>query len=112
MSLHDRLREARTAKGLTQKQLGEMIGVASNTIAGYESNREPSAAQLGALADALGVDVNFLLQDEFSSIKKDPSDYGEVTTLAAHHDGEDWTPEELEEIERFKAFVKSRRDQK
>lgn len=33
----------------------------------------------------------------------------EPNTLAAHHDGDDWTDEELEEIERFKEFVKMRR---
>lgn len=32
-----------------------------------------------------------------------------ISTIAAHHDGEDWTEEELEEIERFKEFVKMRR---
>lgn len=30
-------------------------------------------------------------------------------TIAAHHDGEDWTEEELEDIERFKEFVRSKR---
>ena len=30
-------------------------------------------------------------------------------TIAAHHDGEEWTEEELEEIRRFKEFVKSKR---
>lgn len=33
----------------------------------------------------------------------------DVQTIAAHHDGEEWTEEELEEIERFKAFVRSKR---
>ena len=36
----------------------------------------------------------------------------DIQTLAAHHDGEDWTPEELEEIERFKEFVRMRRKMK
>jgi molybdenum cofactor biosynthesis enzyme MoaA len=35
-----------------------------------------------------------------------------IDTIAAHHDGEDWTEEELEEIERFKAFVRMKRQQK
>lgn len=35
---------------------------------------------------------------------------GGVTTIAAHHDGEDWTEEELDEIERFKEFVKLKRN--
>lgn len=35
-----------------------------------------------------------------------------VQTIAAHHDGEDWTEEELEEIKRFKEFVRMKRQQK
>lgn len=34
-----------------------------------------------------------------------------VATIAAHHDGEEWTAEELEEIENFKQFIKSKRHQ-
>lgn len=64
MSLHDRIKEARNAKGLTQTELGELIGVAKTTVSGYEKNREPTAAQLGMIADVLDVDVTFLLQDE------------------------------------------------
>lgn len=33
----------------------------------------------------------------------------EIETIAAHHDGEEWTEEELEEIERFKEFVRAKR---
>lgn len=64
MSLHDRIKEARKSKGLTQTELGRCIGVAKTTIAGYEKKSEPTAAQLGAIADALDVGVGFLLQDE------------------------------------------------
>lgn len=64
MSLHNRIKEARKNKGLTQTELGALIGVAKTTIAGYERQYEPSAAQLVAIADALDVDVTFLLQDE------------------------------------------------
>ena len=35
-----------------------------------------------------------------------------IHTIAAHHDGEDWTEEELDEIETFKKFVLSKRDEK
>lgn len=35
-----------------------------------------------------------------------------IHTIAAHHEGEDWTEEELEEIERFKEFVRMKRQQK
>jgi hypothetical protein len=39
------------------------------------------------------------------------SDY-EPETIAAHHDGEEWTEDALEDIEKFKEFVKMRREQK
>jgi hypothetical protein len=35
-----------------------------------------------------------------------------IETIAAHHEGEDWTEEELEEIERFKEFVRMKRKQR
>jgi len=33
----------------------------------------------------------------------------EPETIAAHHDGDDWSEDELSEIERFKEFVRSKR---
>lgn len=70
MSLHDRIKEARINKGLTQEQLGELIGVAKTTVAGYEKKHEPTAAKVGEIADALNVDVNFLFQDEVREYHK------------------------------------------
>ncbi|WP_419892846.1 helix-turn-helix domain-containing protein [Oceanobacillus kimchii] len=37
--------------------------------------------------------------------------FDEPLTIAAHHDAEEWTEEEREEIERFKEFVRSKRQQ-
>ena len=34
------------------------------------------------------------------------------TTIAAHHDGDEWTEEELTDIEKFKEFVRSKRNAK
>lgn len=36
----------------------------------------------------------------------------EIHTIAAHHDGEEWTEEELEDIENFKKYVLSKRGNK
>jgi hypothetical protein len=52
---------------------------------------------------------------EFKDAMSDPGyeeylkEKNEVETIAAHHDGDEWTEEELEEIERFKQFVKMKR---
>lgn len=68
MSLNQRIKEARLKMGYTQKQLGNLIGVAKTTVAGYEKNREPDAATIGLIIDALNVDANFLFQDEMKAL--------------------------------------------
>lgn len=40
------------------------------------------------------------------------SNSDDIQTIAAHHDGEDWTEEELAEIEKFKEFIRMKRQQK
>lgn len=50
----------------------------------------------------LGIDTEKLVEGKIVSSY-------EPETIAAHHEGEEWSDEELEEIERFKAFVKSKR---
>lgn len=85
MSLHDRIKEARKNKGLTQEQLGELIGVAKTTITGYEKNREPTAAKVGEIADVLGVDVNFLFQDEVKTLQENHATLEEMENIVKRY---------------------------
>lgn len=65
MSYNSRLREARKNAGLTQIELGNMVGCAKTTITGYETGKsEPSMAMLSNIMHALNVDANFIFQDE------------------------------------------------
>lgn len=90
MSLHDRIKEARKNKGITQEQLGSLIGVAKTTITGYEKNREPTAAKVGEIADALDVDANFLYQDEMRELKhKDKTTIEEFEHIKKYRDLDD-----------------------
>lgn len=55
------IKKFRKSKGLTQKELGEMVGVKHNTISSYESGtNEPEQDMLFALSKALGVNINDL----------------------------------------------------
>lgn len=57
---------------------------------------------------ALGITVDELQE---MADKNEDSQEIEIQTIAAHHDGYDWTEEELEEIEKFKEFVRSKKRQ-
>lgn len=81
MSLNDRIRESRIKKGYTQEYLGKLIGVAKTTVAGYEKNREPSAAIIGEIADALSIDVGFLFQDEVKIYYDNHADPAEMENI-------------------------------
>lgn len=57
-----RIQEARKRKGLTQKELAGMLGLATGTIQQYElGTRSPKAAQLWKMADALNCSVDWLI---------------------------------------------------
>lgn len=98
-----RIKQLREEKGISQKALGQMFNVAQNTISNWENGtREPDTATLTRLAKLFNVSVDYLLGN---TLVRTP-----VETIAAHRDGEgDWTPEELEDIERFKEFVRMKR---
>lgn len=58
-----RLKEARVALKLTQRELGQAIGVRGQTVSDWERGlvESPEAPILAAAADALGVTVAWLL---------------------------------------------------
>ena len=68
MSLGQRIREARKNKKITQNELGEMIGVASTSITGYEKDRNyPDKGKLALIMEILDIDANYLFQDEMKN---------------------------------------------
>ncbi len=70
MALNDRLREARIRAGLSQKQVGELVQIGSSTISEYESGKKsPTMNVLHKLIGALGVDANFLFQDDSTELQ-------------------------------------------
>lgn len=58
MSIGSRVRDFRLEKGLTQKQLGDLCGMADSAIRRYESDRgNPTEKTLKRIASALGVSL-------------------------------------------------------
>jgi transcriptional regulator with XRE-family HTH domain len=64
MTVGKKIREARRALKLTQKMLGEITGINTNTICGYERERtEPPLSYAVRIADALGISLDYLARD-------------------------------------------------
>ena len=62
ITLCTRLREARTAQGMTQAMVAERAGLPPSLISHYESGRRcPAAWNLATLADTLHVRSDYLL---------------------------------------------------
>lgn len=65
MSIGSRIKEIRLARGLTQKQLGDLCGMADSAIRRYESDRgNPTEKTLSRIADALQVCISDLMPIE------------------------------------------------
>ncbi|MFF3300984.1 helix-turn-helix domain-containing protein [Streptomyces sp. NPDC002908] len=61
--LGQRLGAARRAAGLSQEQLGNLVGMERRTIQRYESGqRDPRFTDLLLIADAIGVDLADLVR--------------------------------------------------
>ena len=98
----EKIAEYKKKLGLTTEELSERSGVPVGTLNKILSGatKDPKLETLKAIARVLGLTLN-----DFDD------EYNRSDTLAAHHDDDEYTPEEWEEIEQFKMFVKSKRDQ-
>lgn len=80
-----RIRSLRRKHNLTQKELGEKLGVKHNTISSYEKGtNEPEQDTLFRMADVLGVSINdfFPYEDKLNALKS--SEYRYLpTTISA-----------------------------
>lgn len=91
-------------KGFTAETLSHKSGIPKSTIDKITSGvtPDPRYETVKSLANSLDLNIDEL--SEYLGI-----DTIEPQTIAAHHDSEEWTQEELDEIEQFKAYVRSKR---
>lgn len=65
MLIGKRIKEERIKKGLSQQQLGEIIGVTKVSVCGYESGtRLPSLETFEMMAELFGTSTDYLLGRE------------------------------------------------
>lgn len=62
MTIGERIKKIRIDKGLTQKQVGQLSGMADSAIRKYELGvQNPKVETIQRIADALGVSASFLI---------------------------------------------------
>lgn len=107
MTLTERLIQLMQERKINRSELAKGADIPYTTIVAlFEKGTENiKLSTLRKLADYFEVTLDDLVEGKDSD--KNPH---EIHTIAAHHDGEDWTEEELEAIEKFKKFVRSERN--
>lgn len=82
------LRDLRKAKGLTQKQIAENLGVQPKTVSKWETGHGfPDVAYLQALSELLGVSTNSLLSGNLDKNKKDNGNIKRTKFYVCSHCG-------------------------
>lgn len=98
------LKQLREDRDLTQEELAKKLNISRSRLASYEQGqREPDLELLETIADFFNVDLDYLLGRATTTTK-----INEIHTLAAHAT-QDLTQEEMEEIENYIKFLKSKR---
>ncbi|MCT4583692.1 MAG: helix-turn-helix domain-containing protein [Peptostreptococcaceae bacterium] len=105
MNVLEIIQELCKEKGTNPSKLEIELGFGRGTLYKWKKS-SPNADKLLKIADYFGVSVDYLLGR--TDIRSNVLEAQE--TIAAHHEGE-WTEDELAEIERFKEFVKLKRQE-
>lgn len=111
LNIANRLKEAREIKGATQTQVSKETGINNKTLSGYERGvSEPDLTTLALLADYYLVSADYLLgrTDNIEENNNNDDKDNEITTIAAHNDNDEFTDEDLKDIEKFKEYVRVR----
>lgn len=124
MNLGQRIKELREEKGITQSDFAATLNIARSTLSQYESNqRTPNDEIKLKIAEFFNVSLDYLLcktniKDSADDIIKDMKPIDKINkavkvsglgTIAAHFDGEEFTDDDLEDIQNFINYVLSKK---
>jgi len=76
MVVGTRIKRMRMRHGISQQQLGDLIGVTKVSVCGYETGtRTPNVETLESIADAFGISIDYLLGREVPIINDENKKY-------------------------------------
>ena len=115
----ERLKAERKKNNINQTQLAEKLYLDRSSISKYESGKQiPETPTLEKLADFFDISIDYLLgktdirnyedNSSLNSINENLSTNG-LKTLAAHFDEEQFTQDDLDDIENFIKFIVSKK---
>ncbi|MBL4934068.1 helix-turn-helix domain-containing protein [Clostridium paridis] len=105
MEMNEKIKQKREELGLTLQEVGEYLGVSKATVQRYESGeiKNLKLDSIEKLAEILKVSPAYLMGwEEQRKLNK-------LETLAAHFDGDDFTKDDLDDIENFINYIKSKK---
>ena len=102
----ERLKEIRTAKGISQYKLSKMSGISQSAISTLESStKSPTTDTVERLASVLGITVAELMGETVETRK--PTD--DEIKFALFGGDQEITDEQFEEVKRYALYLKERR---
>ncbi|ULJ68157.1 helix-turn-helix domain-containing protein [Wielerella bovis] len=96
MSIQERIKQARTEKGLTLQELGDIVGVTPQSVAQWEKYAIPRPQKIKSLADALGVSPEWL---QFGTVINQNSTIGTQNNVSGDQNTNNFFGEETTEKE-------------
>ena len=109
-----RIKELREENDLNQKQLADILGIQNTTLSQYESGaRTPSDDIKKAIADYFEVSLDYLMGRNADSTYLPPDlkipENVKNARIAFYGGIEDLTQEDLEDVNRYIEFIKSKK---
>lgn len=84
MGFGENLRRARDAKGMTQQQVADLMGISKSTYCGYETGkRQPDVAKIKQLSNILGTPADSILETGYQKTPRQVSE-GSEEKLGPH----------------------------
>lgn len=78
----EQLKKIQNERGITQKQLAEIVGVSQNTISAYMRDiKSPTLDLVAHFAKALNVSINYLCGEEQNTSNISFKNYGDVISM-------------------------------
>ncbi|BFH59410.1 helix-turn-helix domain-containing protein [Paenibacillus azoreducens] len=130
------IEEERHEQGLSAEEFSSLLGISPSELDRYENQEIPLTDKLEdkimsifgmtsaefrdkyglfdeKIPDEFDGDINSYISYEKIKEKEASQDFGPtLETIAAHHDEDEWTEEDLEDIEQFKEFIRMRREKR